>query len=219
MGHIQTVVQSHILAEQDNAMNREVMNKKEQHVFNNEETLNEETLEENSAHLEDEDDNLLSEVEALKEENEKLTNQLNEQKEEYVRKVADLDNFRKRLLREKEAAIQFANERLINDLIPILDDFERAIEAGSQTDDVKAYAEGVELIQRHLLETLSKGWGLKRMDDIVGKEFSPHEHEAMLMEESDKVDSETVLAELQKGYYLHDRVLRTAKVKVGKPAH
>jgi molecular chaperone GrpE len=219
LGHIQTVVQSHILAEQDNAMNREVMNKKEQHVFNNEETLNEETLEENSAHLEDEDDNLLSEVEALKEENEKLTNQLNEQKEEYVRKVADLDNFRKRLLREKEAAIQFANEKLINDLIPILDDFERAIESGNQTSDVKSYAEGVELIQRHLLETLSKGWGLKRMDDIVGKEFSPHEHEAMLMEESDKVDSEIVLAELQKGYYLHDRVLRTAKVKVGKPAH
>ena len=219
MGHIQTVVQSHILAEQDNAMNREVMNKKEQPVFDNEETLKEETLEENCAHLEGEDESLLSEIEALREENEKLTTQLNEQKEEYVRKVADLDNFRKRLLREKEAAIQFANERLINDLIPILDDFERAIEAGSQTDDVKAYAEGVELIQRHLLETLSKGWGLKRMDDIVGKEFSPHEHEAMLMEESDKVDSETVLAELQKGYYLHDRVLRTAKVKVGKPAH
>ena len=162
---------------------------------------------------------IFSEVEALKEENEKLTNQLNEQKEEYVRKVADLDNFRKRLLREKEAAIQFANEKLINDLIPILDDFERAIESGNQTRDVKSYAEGVELIQRHLLETLSKGWGLKRMDDIVGKEFSPHEHEAMLMEESDKVDSEIVLAELQKGYYLHDRVLRTAKVKVGKPAH
>ncbi len=219
MGHIQTVVQSHILAEQDNAMNREVMNKKEQPVFDNEETLKEETLEENCAHLEGEDESPLSEIEALREENEKLTTQLNEQKEEYVRKVADLDNFRKRLLREKEAAIQFANERLINDLIPILDDFERAIEAGSQTDDVKAYAEGVELIQRHLLETLSKGWGLKRMDDIVGKEFSPHEHEAMLMEESDNVDSETVLAELQKGYYLHDRVLRTAKVKVGKPAH
>jgi molecular chaperone GrpE len=55
------------------------------------------------------------------------------------------------------------------------------------------------------------------MDGIVGKEFSPHEHEAMMMEEDEKFDSETVLAELQKGYYLHDRVLRTAKVKVGKP--
>lgn len=219
MGHIQTVVQSHILAEQDYAMNREVMNKKEQHMVDDEEALKEEALEENAAHLESEDENLLNEIERLKEENEQLTNQINEQKEEYVRKVADLDNFRKRLLREKESAIQFANEKLINDLIPILDDFERAIESGNQTSDVKSYAEGVELIQRHLLETLSKGWGLKRMDDIVGKEFSPHEHEAMLMEESDKVDSETVLAELQKGYYLHDRVLRTAKVKVGKPAH
>jgi molecular chaperone GrpE len=64
---------------------------------------------------------------------------------------------------------------------------------------------------------LDPNWGLKRMDEIVGKEFSPHEHEAMMMEEDEKYDSETVLAELQKGYYLHDRVLRTAKVKVGKP--
>ena len=64
---------------------------------------------------------------------------------------------------------------------------------------------------------LDRNWGLRRMDDIVGKEFSPHEHEAMMMEESDQHDTETVLAELQKGYYLHDRVLRTAKVKVGKP--
>ena len=77
--------------------------------------------------------------------------------------------------------------------------------------------DGVKLIQKQLLDVLGRNWGLKKMEDIVGKEFSPHEHEAMLMEAGDQYDTETVLAELQRGYYLHDRVLRTAKVKVGIP--
>jgi molecular chaperone GrpE len=171
--------------------------------------------------VENENEETLSPQEALiaklEEENESLTKELETQKDEFTRKVADLDNYRKRLIREKEAAVQFANERLIQDIIPILDDFDRAIESGEKTNDVTSYAQGVKLIQSHLLEMLARNWGLKRMDDIVGKEFSPHEHEAMLMEETNEFDSETVLAELQKGYYLHDRVLRTAKVKVGKP--
>ncbi|MFA5514526.1 MAG: nucleotide exchange factor GrpE [Sphaerochaetaceae bacterium] len=159
-----------------------------------------------------------AQIVALEEENESLKKEMESQKDEFTRKVADMDNYRKRLIREKEAAIQFANERLINDIIPILDDFERAIEAGQQTNDVSSYVDGLKLIQTHFLEMLDRNWGLKRMDEIIGKEFSPHEHEAMLMEESEKYENETVLAELQKGYYLHDRVLRTAKVKVGKPA-
>ncbi|MDD3822539.1 MAG: nucleotide exchange factor GrpE [Sphaerochaetaceae bacterium] len=156
-------------------------------------------------------------IEALEEENKRLAKELSDEKESFLRKVADMDNYRKRLVREKEAAIQFANERLLNDLIPILDDFERAIDAGEQSGDIGAYADGVKLIQKRLLDVLDRNWGLKRMDDLIGKEFSPHEHEAMMMEEGEHFDTETVLAELQKGYYLHDRVLRTAKVKVGKP--
>ena len=154
---------------------------------------------------------------ALEAEVEKLSKELVEEKEAYLRKIADMDNYRKRLVREKEVAVQYANERLIQDLIPIIDDFDRAIEAGAQAADVKTYADGVKLIQKQLLEMLNRNWGLKRMEDILGKEFSPHEHEAMMMEEDEKFDTETILAELQKGYYLHDRVLRTAKVKVGKP--
>ncbi len=154
---------------------------------------------------------------ALEAEVEKLSKELVEEKETYLRKIADMDNYRKRLVREKEVAVQYANERLIQDLIPIIDDFDRAIEAGAQATDVKTYADGVKLIQKQLLDMLNRNWGLKRMEDILGKEFSPHEHEAMMMEEDEKFDTETILAELQKGYYLHDRVLRTAKVKVGKP--
>lgn len=148
---------------------------------------------------------------------EKLTKELVEEKESFMRKLADMDNYRKRLVREKETAVQYANERLLSDLIPILDDFERAVEAGTSTEDVQSYVDGVKLIQKQLLDVLGRNWGLKKMDDIVGKEFSPHEHEAMMMEAGDQFDTETVLAELQRGYYLHDRVLRTAKVKVGIP--
>lgn len=148
---------------------------------------------------------------------EKLTKELVEEKESFMRKLADMDNYRKRLVREKETAVQYANERLLSDLIPILDDFERAVEAGTSTEDVQSYVDGVKLIQKQLLDVLGRNWGLKKMDDIVGKEFSPHEHEAMMMEVGDQFDTETVLAELQRGYYLHDRVLRTAKVKVGIP--
>ncbi len=153
----------------------------------------------------------------LEAEVDRLSKALSSEKETFMRKAADMDNYRKRLIREKESAVQFANERLLNDLIPILDDFDRAVDAVSQASDVESYAEGVKLIRKQLLDMLDRNWGLRRMDDIVGKEFSPHEHEAMMMEEDDTIDTETVLAELQKGYYLHDRVLRTAKVKVGKP--
>jgi molecular chaperone GrpE len=156
-------------------------------------------------------------VEDLEAEIARLNEELAKSKEDYVRKVADLDNYRKRLIREKESAVQYANENLLNDLIPILDDFDRAIAAADEASDGKSYGEGVKLIQKQLLDLLDRNWGLKRMDGIVGEEFSPHEHEAMMMEEGEQFDKETVLAELQKGYYLHDRVLRTAKVKVGKP--
>jgi len=148
---------------------------------------------------------------------EELTKELAGEKESFMRKLADMDNYRKRLVREKETAVQYANERLLSDLIPILDDFERAVEAGTATEDVQSYVDGIKLIQKQLLDVLGRNWGLRKMDDIVGKEFSPHEHEAMMMEAGDQFDTETVLAELQRGYYLHDRVLRTAKVKVGIP--
>ncbi|MGI6439307.1 MAG: nucleotide exchange factor GrpE [Sphaerochaetaceae bacterium] len=180
--------------------------------------MNEEQLQDQMHQSESE--NLTSEeqVTFLESRIQDLEREIEQEKETYVRKVADLDNYRKRLLREKESAVQFANERFIGDLLPILDDFERAIEAGSEGGDVGTYADGVKMIYNQILDMLSKNWGLKQMDSIIGTEFSPHEHEALMMEEGSEWKTETVVAELQKGYYLHDRVLRTAKVKVGKPS-
>jgi len=147
----------------------------------------------------------------------RLTKEMETEKDLFTRKLADMDNYRKRLIRDKEISIQYANERLLNDLIQILDDFDRAVLIGAAAEDVSTQTEGILLIHKHLTEMLDRNWGLKPMKDIVGKEFSPHDHEALLMEEGGNYKTETVLAELQKGYYLHDRVLRTAKVKVSKP--
>lgn len=159
----------------------------------------------------------LTRIIELEEELERVKKEADEEKMNFMRKNADMDNYRKRLIREKESAVQYANERLINDLLPILDDFERAIEA-SNTKDVEGHMEGVKMIRDQLLDLLDRNWGLKPMNDIIGKEFDPHDHEALMMETGDEWETETVLAELQKGYYLHTKVLRHAKVKVGKPS-
>jgi len=156
----------------------------------------------------------ISELEATVDE---LKKTVNEEKETFMRKTADMDNYRKRLIREKESAVQYANERLISDLIPIIDDFDRALDAAETQEDV-GHIDGVKMIRQQLLDVLGRNWGLKPMEDIVGKEFSPHEHEALMMETGDQYETEIVLAELQKGYYLHSKVLRHAKVKVGKPS-
>lgn len=159
----------------------------------------------------------LTRIIELEEELERVKKEADEEKVNFMRKNADMDNYRKRLIREKESAVQYANERLINDIIPVIDDFERAIDASS-SKDVEGYTEGVKMIRDQLLDVLNRNWGLKPMNDIVGKEFNPHDHEALMMETSDEYETETVLAELQKGYYLHTKVLRHAKVKVGKPS-
>ena len=159
----------------------------------------------------------LTRIIELEEELERVKKEADEEKMNFMRKNADMDNYRKRLIREKESAVQYANERLINDLIPVIDDFERAIEA-SETKDSDGHMEGIKMIHNRLLDVLDRNWGLKPMKDVVGQEFSPHEHEALMMETGDQFETETVLAELQKGYYLHNKVLRHAKVKVGKPS-
>lgn len=139
-----------------------------------------------------------------------------ELKDQMLRRQAELDNFRKRLIRDKEDAIQFANENLMRDLLTFLDNMERAIAACKQGGDVKSLIEGLEMTQSQLMSTLDKNWGLKAIDS-VGQEFDPSLHEACMMAIDENLEKETVLEEFQKGYTLHDRVIRPSKVKIGKP--
>ena len=138
-----------------------------------------------------------------------------ELKDRLVRNVADTENYKKRLAREKEEAVKNANTSLVKDLIGPLDDFSRALDAAEQSSNFDALKEGVRMIEDKLYSTLKTNWGLEVIDqkDVP---FDPNEHEACMMEELEGASEDMVTMLLQKGYKLNGRVIRPAKVKVGK---
>lgn len=149
------------------------------------------------------------------EENRALARQVEELKDRLVRNAADTENYKKRLQRDKEEAVRYANTALVKDLIGPMDDFSRALDAAEQSSNFEALKEGVRMIEDRLYTTLKNNWGLEVIDksDVP---FDPEEHEACLMEEVDGLDEDTVTMMLQKGYKLNGRVIRPAKVKVGR---
>jgi molecular chaperone GrpE len=145
------------------------------------------------------------ELEALRNENEELIDTLQ-------RLQADFDNYRKRAARDQESLVARAGERIVKELLPILDDLERALEAVESHEEAKL-EDGVQLVHRQLEQLLEKeGLALVETD---GK-FDPHVHEALLTQPSD-ADEGSVIEVLQKGYRLGDRVLRPARVVVAGP--
>jgi molecular chaperone GrpE len=136
--------------------------------------------------------------------------------DKYLRKLADDVNFRKRMAREKEDSQRFAVVSLLGDLIPILDDFDRAVSSAESAQDYAILHDGIVLIRRHFGQLLDNKYGLKRID-ALGKPFDPNHHEAVAMELGDEVTEPTVAEEFLPGYGLHERVIRTAKVKVKMP--
>ena len=133
--------------------------------------------------------------------------------DQLLRLQADFDNYRKRTQKEKTELVKYASEQLVGELLPVLDNFERAT-SSAQTSDMAAFAQGVEMILRQLQTTLSKV-GLKAMES-VGQPFDPNLHEAVLRIDSDEHPENTVVEELQKGYFLKEKVLRPSMVKVSK---
>ena len=147
----------------------------------------------------------------LKEEAEKAK----EYWEKAIRLQADFENLRKRLEKEKQEFFRFANEGLIAELLNVLDDLERTVGlAESRHQDLAAFLKGVEMILAHLYEML-KAHGVRPIE-AQGKIFDPHYHEALMQVENKDLAEHTIVEELQKGYMLNDRVIRTSKVKVSK---
>ena len=168
---------------------------------------------ENSGTTEEKREELL--IQIKESEYKKLLDELAQYKDKYVRLYAEFENARKRMEREKFEFVKFANEELIVEFLGILDNLERSIEvAKAKHQDYTAFLQGVEMIMAHIYDLLKKN-GVKTMD-VKGKMFDPHCHEVLMQEESDQLDDGVILEELQKGYYLGDRVIRTAKVKVAK---
>src|SRR5215212_10601741 len=130
-------------------------------------------------------------------------------RDRYLRTLADFENYRKRSDREKSDFFRYATAGLIKDLLPVLDNFDRALDHAEQGDE---FHKGVLLIYKQLFDVLQKN-GVKPIEE-VGVHFDPNIHEAVIREEDSSVPSHSVVAILQKGYFLHDRLLRPALVKV-----
>ena len=141
---------------------------------------------------------------------------LAETRDQLLRKAADFENFRKRMNQEKQSSIEYANQSLLLDIIPIIDDFERAILAGESSTDYTVLLEGIKMIEKRLVSQLEAKWGLKRFNS-AGELFDPNIHEAVMMEKSPDVTEAVVQEDFQKGYMLKDRVIKAAKVKVLMP--
>jgi molecular chaperone GrpE len=135
-----------------------------------------------------------------------------------LRTAADFENFKKRAVREKQEGIRFANESLIQNLIPLLDNFDSALAATqtAETDSVQSLQTGIAMIYQQLRKVLADA-GLEEVD-AAGKVFDPNLHEAVSQKETDEVPEGHVAQQLRKGYKLRDRLLRPASVVVAKPA-
>ncbi len=151
-------------------------------------------------------------IKELQEQLEKKDMELAEQKNDFLREKADLENFRKRLVKEKTDAVQFANERLLKDLVQIDDNLERALNAPNAS--LQTLKDGVEMIRKQFTTFLKN----QKVEPIeaMGKPFDPSLHEVMTQMESAEHDENTVMQEYSKGYTLNGRILRSAKVVTAK---
>lgn len=132
-----------------------------------------------------------------------------EWRDRYMRTLADFDNYRKRADREKQDFFKYALAGTLRDLLPVLDNFDRALDHAEEGDE---FHRGVSLIYKQLFDVLKKH-GVQVIDE-ANVRFDPNIHEAVVREENPSVPSHTVVQVLQKGYFLHDRLLRPAMVKV-----
>jgi len=134
-------------------------------------------------------------------------------REQFLRSAADFDNARKRLAKERDEFVKFSQESLIRELLPVLDNFERALDhAGEENEKgLKSLAAGIQMVLKQLREIL-KNQGLRRVP-TVGEMFDPHRHEAVGYVEADG-EADEIVEEVEPGYFLHERLLRAAKVRV-----
>jgi molecular chaperone GrpE len=149
----------------------------------------------------------VSDIKKLKEEKEQLQDQL-------LRKIAEFDNYKKRTERDFFERVQNANEKLITELLPVLDDLDRALDHAQQSQDINPLLEGTELIRKKMLGILEKQ-GVEPLK-AEGDEFDPEKHDALLQTEKENVESGKIIEEHLKGYTLNGKVIRHSQVIVAK---
>lgn len=150
----------------------------------------------------------------LQEKNDELEKKLAEFENRYLRLQADFDNFRRRSRIEAEANEKYRAQKLIIDILPAVDNFERALVMEVDNEQAKSLKQGLEMVYRGLLDALAKE-GLQPIE-AVGKDFDPHLHQAVMQGNDENYGSNIVIEEFQKGYLLKDKVIRPSMVKVNQ---
>ncbi len=171
-------------------------------------------IEESPVETEDMIDSEQDEEKDMSAELEEVRQKLQESEEKVLRLAAEFENTKKRLQRERETSLKYAEENVLKELLPGIDNIERAMEQGQDSNSMESLLEGVELTRKGLSATLEK-FGVKAIESI-GEPFDPNIHEAVAMEETEEMEPNRVLKEFQKGYLYKDRLLRAAKVIVSK---
>ncbi|GAB6887635.1 nucleotide exchange factor GrpE [Desulfothermus okinawensis JCM 13304] len=138
-----------------------------------------------------------------------------EMQQEVLRVKADADNFRKRMERDKENFCKYATEKVLEDIVPVIDNLELGLEHAKKVEACKDIVEGIEMTLNILLNTL-KNHGLEQIKTDIGEPFDPNFHEAMAQQEREDMEPGMVATVMQKGYKIKDRILRPAKVMVSK---
>lgn len=135
-------------------------------------------------------------------------------KEKMLRLSAEYDNFRKRTQREKAADLKYKAQDLATDLVPVVDNFDRALQTKPDEKSVDSFYDGMQMIYRQLMQALNQA-GVEEIE-TEGETFDPNFHQAVMQVEDDQYDSQAIVETLQKGYRLKDRVIRPAMVKVNQ---
>ena len=151
-------------------------------------------------------------IEALMQQLQVKEKEAAENYDKYVRSVAELDNYKKRAARDRADSLKYGQENLIKDILPLVDNLDRAMEHACKSNDFEAFKEGLRLVQNQLNGCLEKQ-GVERIE-AAGRDFDPNVHEAMLQVESPDHENNQVVQEFEKGYLLHGRLLRPSKVSV-----
>lgn len=201
------------LAEEKEILNEEAIEETET-VETNEDTVAE-TADTNTASPEvNEEISIEDQLKAAQEKTAALEAKLEEADNRYYRLQADFENSRRRARLDLEASEKYRAQSLITNLLPAIDNFERALQMEADSEQAKSILQGMEMVYRSLLDAL-KNEGAEQIE-AVGKEFDPHIHQAVMQVEVEGFDSNQVVEEFQKGYMLKDRVIRPSMVKVNQ---
>lgn len=192
---LKTDIRGDLMENKEDRISEELHNEKIENVENTEETKED-----------------VAELEKLKRELESKTKEIEELNNRFLRLQADFVNFKTRVEKEKESIYSYASEDILNSMLPILDNFERALSSSTDVED--GFYKGMEMIYNQLIKVLNEN-GLEEIEALHEK-FDPNYHHAVFQEESDEYEEGTIIEVFQKGYKLKDKVIRPSMVKVAK---